>query len=92
MFVPISLLIFFICALRRPSSGTCPPHHQVNGINRLGAYTCRPLSTLPDPGSRVVEDKTLDARELQSRIFCASNLVPVVDDSGVRVGCQPRGY
>ncbi len=91
LFLPVSLLIFFVAAVTRPSSGTCPPHHQVSGINRAGVWTCRPLSTQPDPGSRVVEDKTLDARELQSAIYCSGGSEPIVVDDRT-VGCMRGGW
>ncbi len=92
MFLPISLLIFFVAAVNRPDRGSCPDGYGTNGINRAGVYECRPRSLRPDvPVSarqQVDNDETLDARHLASRIWCTGGSVPVAGNDGTTVGCQ----
>ncbi len=86
----VSLLLLFITAITRPDHASCGDGYALQGIRPSGVFRCRPVSTLPDPGSGVVEDKTLDGREVESRVYCTGGSIPVTNDDGVRVGCEAR--
>ncbi len=89
----VSLVLLFITAITRPDHARCGDGYHLDGVRADGRFRCRPRSTMPDipVGAReqVVDDPTLDARELESSIHCTNGQEPIVVNERI-VACQQR--
>lgn len=91
----LSLLVSLVSAITRPSTAICPDGYANQGVRPDGQYRCRPRSALPDItiGARdqVIDDPTLDEKELSGRIYCSGGSAPIVVNEKT-VGCMRGGW
>lgn len=91
--VILSLLVFFVAGITRPTRARCPRGWWLpEGVRPSGVYECAPIR--PARWVRTRRGGWIDASSdaasgFEGEIYCTGGAVPVVVD-GVAVSCEAR--